>query len=90
MYRRYRDYRQRRRRNTDRRPRSVLKRPGVQISILIIVALIIYIILQSSGGGGNSLPHEIGAGDRIQSGAFVLDVRTAEQWNKGADVVFWG
>ena len=90
MYRRYRDYRQRRRRNTDRRPRSVLKRPGVQISILIIVALIIYIILQSSGGAGNSLPHEIGAGDKIQSSAFVLDVRTVEQWNKGADVVFWG
>lgn len=49
MYRRYRDYRQRRRRNTERRPRSVLKQPGVQISILIIVALIIYIILQSGG-----------------------------------------
>ena len=59
MYRRYREYRQRRRRNTDRRPRSILKRPGVQISILLVVALIIYIILQS-GGGGNSLPPESG------------------------------
>lgn len=59
MYRRYREYRQRRRRNTDRRPRSILKRPGVQISILLVVALIIYIILQS-GGGGNSLPRAIG------------------------------
>ena len=65
MYRRYRDYRQRRRRNTDRRPRSVLKRPGVQISILLIVALIIYLILQSGGGGGNSLP-------QIQSAGLVI------------------
>jgi hypothetical protein len=60
MYRRYRDYRQRRRRNTNRRPRSVLKRPGVQISILLIVALVIYLILQSGGAGGNNLPRELG------------------------------
>ena len=76
MYRRYRDYRQRRRRNTERRPRSILKRPGVQIAILIIVALIIYLILQS-GGGGNSLPHEIDA-ERISihypTHALILDV----------------
>ena len=60
MRRRYRDYRQRRRRTTERRPRSVLKRPGVQISILLIVALVIYLILQSGGAGGNNLPHELG------------------------------
>lgn len=57
MRRRYREYRQRRRRNTPRRPRSILKRPGVQIAILIIVALVIYLILQSGGGSGNSLPN---------------------------------
>ena len=61
MYRRYRDYRQRRRRNTERRPRSVLKRPSVQIAILLVVALVIYLILQS-GGGGNSLPGGMSAG----------------------------
>jgi len=55
MYRRYRDYRQRRRRSTVRRPRSILKRPGVQIGILLIVALIIYLILQSGGAGSNGL-----------------------------------
>jgi len=60
MYRRYRDYRQRRRRNTERRPRSILKRPSVQIAILLVVALIIYLILQS-GGGGNNLPYEMSA-----------------------------
>jgi len=61
MYRRYREYHQRRRRNTERRPRSILKRPGVQIAILLVVALIIYLILQN-GGRGNSLPHEISVG----------------------------
>ncbi len=79
MYRRYRDYRQRRRRNTERRPRSILKRPGVQIAILIIVALIIYLILQS-GGGGNSLPHGMGAeGISIHypTHALILHVRPA-------------
>ena len=60
MYRRYRDYRQRRRRPTQRRPRALLKRPGVQIAILLIVALVIYLILQNGGGRGNSLPGEIG------------------------------
>lgn len=60
MYRRYRDYRRRRRRTTERRSRSVLKRPGVQISILLIVALVIYLILQSGGAGGNNLLRELG------------------------------
>lgn len=50
MYKRYRDNRPRRRRNREYRPRSVMMRPGVQISILVIVGLIIYIILQSGGG----------------------------------------
>lgn len=85
MYRKYRDDRQRRRRNTERRPRSILKRPGVQIAILIIVGLVIYLILQSGGAGGNTLPGEIGVQEaygKYQSGAFVLDVRTVEEWNE--------
>jgi len=49
MYRRYRERRQYRRHNRERRPRSVMMRPGVQIAVLIVVGLIIYIILQSSG-----------------------------------------
>ena len=85
MYRRYRDYRQRRRRNTQRRPRSIMKRPGVQIAILIIVALVIYLLLQSSGSSGNSLPGEIGAPGtygNYQSEAFGLDVHTVEELNE--------
>ncbi len=51
MYRRNRDRdnRRPRRNNTERRPRSALMRPGVQITILLVAGLIIYIILQSGG-----------------------------------------
>ena len=50
MYRRNRENRRHyRRNNAERRPRSVMMRPGVQITILIVVALIIFIILQSGG-----------------------------------------
>jgi len=84
VYRRNRDNRRRRNRS-DYRPRSVLMRPGVQIGILLVVALIVFIILQSGGTGGNSLPLTIGVEEaygKYQGGAFVLDVRTLEEWNE--------
>lgn len=46
MYRRYRE-RRRHRNRTEYRRRSVLTRPAVQITILLVTALIIFIILQS-------------------------------------------
>lgn len=50
MPRRYQSNQRRRRRNPDTyRRRSVLMRPSVQITILIVTALLIYIILQSGG-----------------------------------------
>jgi len=51
MYRRNRDNNRRhyRRHNTERRPRSVMMRPSVQITIVIVAVLVIYIILQSGG-----------------------------------------
>ena len=86
MYKRDRDNRRRpRRNNTERRPRSALMRPGVQITILLVVALIIFIILQSGGSGGNSLPREISVDEaygKYQTGTYVLDVRTVEEWNE--------
>jgi rhodanese-related sulfurtransferase len=87
MYRRYKERRRRRRDGYDR-PRwgftSAFRRPGVQIAVLLIVGLIIYIILQS-GGGGSGLPRDISveqAHTMYQNGAFVLDVRTQEEWNE--------
>ncbi len=86
MYRRDRDNRRRpRRNNTEYRRRPALMRPGVQISILVIIGLIIFIILQSGGSDGNSLPREINVDEaygKYQSGTFVLDVRTLEEWNE--------
>lgn len=74
------------RRSSERRPRSALMRPAVQIGILLAVALIVYTILQSTGGGGTtSLPSAISvdeAHEKYQAGAFVLDVRTQEEWDE--------
>jgi len=52
MRRRYNDYRSRRRHrrtHTTPRRRSVMMRPSVQISVLLVVGLIIYIMLQNAG-----------------------------------------
>jgi rhodanese-related sulfurtransferase len=74
------------RRSSERRPRSALTRPVVQVGILLAVALIVYVILQSTGGGGaTSLPSAISvdeAYEKYQAGAFVLDVRTQEEWDE--------
>ena len=77
------------RRDTDYRRRTVFMKPGVQVSILLVVALIIFIILQSGGSGGGAatttLASEISvaeANTMYQNGAFVLDVRTIEEWNE--------
>lgn len=48
MSRRYPTYR-RRRRDPEKRRRSVFTRPGMQIAILMVTALIVFIILQSGG-----------------------------------------
>lgn len=62
-------------------------KPAVQISILLAAALIIFIILQSGGGGvaTTTLAPEISVTDAYtlyQDGAYVLDVRTVEEWDE--------
>jgi rhodanese-related sulfurtransferase len=85
MYRR--DRNRRRRHNYERgerregRPRrgltSAFRSPGAQIGVLIVVALIIYLILQMGGGRISvSEAHAL-----YQNGAFILDVRTQEEWD---------
>lgn len=90
MSRRNNERRYRRSRRDDyNRPRlnltSAFRRPGTQIAVLAVVALVIYLILQM-GNSNNvaSLPGEISVTDaytKYQSGAFVLDVRTQEEWD---------
>ena len=82
-------YRRNRRDNHDR-PRlnltSAFRRPGTQIAVLAVVALVIYLILQMGNTANNAaaLPGEISVGEaysKYQSGVFVLDVRTQEEWD---------
>ena len=67
---------------------SAFRRPGAQIAVLAVVALIIYLLLQMGGTGNNaaaSLPREISVSEaysKYQSGTFLLDVRTQEEWNE--------
>jgi rhodanese-related sulfurtransferase len=52
---------------------------------LIIVALIVFLILQMGGRDNASLARTISASEAYslyQNGAFVLDVRTQEEWNE--------
>jgi rhodanese-related sulfurtransferase len=51
-----------------------------------IVALVIFLLLQMGNAGNtNPLPRDVSVGDAYnlyQNGAFVLDVRTQEEWNE--------
>ena len=86
--RRYRRHRRNNYNNPGRGITSLFRRPGTQIAVLAIVGLIIYLILQAGGTGKNasaSLPGEISVNEaftKYQNGAFVLDVRTPEEWNE--------
>ena len=92
MYRRNKErrYRRNRRDSYDRPGRgftSAFRRPSTQVAILAVVALVVFLLLQMGGAGTNtsSLPSEISVSDaytKYQSGAFVLDVRTQEEWNE--------
>ena len=70
--------------NTRRGVRASLRRPAVQLAIVIAIAIIIYLI--ALGGGNNSgLASEINvdqAYQMYQQGAFVLDVRTQQEWDE--------
>jgi len=64
---------------------TFLRRPLVQIGIVAIVALIVYLLVATSSGAGGGLPSTISVDDAYamyQDGAFVLDVRTVEEWNE--------
>ena len=83
-------YRRNRRNDYDRPGRvftSAFRRPAAQIGLLVVVGLIIYLILQANGNGGtpsSSLPSQISVNEaysKYQAGAFVLDVRTQEEWD---------
>ena len=62
-----------------------LRRPAVQLAMLAFVAFVIYLIASAGGSGGSGLAREVSVDDAYQmyqSGAFVLDVRTQEEWDE--------
>lgn len=66
---------------------SHLRRPIVQVGILIVVGLLIFLIASLGGEGAvnaDKLPASVSvdkAYQMYQDGTFVLDVRTPEEWN---------
>lgn len=68
---------------------SAFRRPTTQILILLAVALVVFLLVWLNRGGDNNapagLPAEISVNDaytKYQNGAFVLDVRTQEEWDE--------
>jgi len=67
---------------------TYIRQPLVQFSILLLVAFIVFIIATAGGGASQnagSLPAYVSVKEAHQmytEGTFVLDVRTAEEWNE--------
>ena len=65
---------------------SYLRKPAVQLGLVALVALVVYLIATSAGGGtGSTLARDISVDDAYQmykGSAYVLDVRTQEEWDE--------
>jgi rhodanese-related sulfurtransferase len=67
---------------------TTLRRPIVQVGILIVVGLLIFLIASSGGKQANNagnLPAFVDVDEAYQmyqEGTFVLDVRTPEEWTE--------
>ncbi|MFL7868724.1 MAG: rhodanese-like domain-containing protein [Anaerolineales bacterium] len=67
---------------------TALRRPIVQISILVVVAIVIFLIASMGGEQSSNtdmLPASVSVDEAHQmytDGTFVLDVRTPEEWNE--------
>jgi rhodanese-related sulfurtransferase len=91
MQRRYKEHRHHHRNSQDRSRRNslgaTLRKPGTQVAILLVVALIVFIILQMGADKTPvvSFPATVTVSDAYnmyETGAFILDVRTVEEWNE--------
>lgn len=67
---------------------AILRRPIVQVGILIAVGLIIFLVASLGGeqaSNAGNLPASVSVDEAYQmyqEGTFVLDVRTQEEWNE--------
>ncbi len=63
----------------------ILRKPAVQLAIVAFVAFIVYLIALGGGGGSSGLPAEVSVDEgyqMYQSGVFMLDVRTQQEWDE--------
>ena len=78
----------RKNRNTNTRSglSAFLRRPAVQLAMVVFVAFIIYLIASAGGSGSSGLAREVSTDEAYQmyqqTGTFVLDVRTQEEWDE--------
>ena len=78
----------RRNRNTNTRSglSAFLRRPAVQLAMVALVVLVVYLIASASGSGTGRLARDISVDEAYQmyqqSGTFVVDVRTQEEWDE--------
>jgi rhodanese-related sulfurtransferase len=67
---------------------ATMRRPTVQIGILVFVAIVVFLIASLGGeqaSNTGTLPAFVSVDEAYQmyqDGAFVLDVRTLEEWNE--------
>ena len=78
----------RRNRNTNTRSglSAFLRRPAVQLAMVALVVLVVYLIASAGGSGTDRLARDISVDEAYQmyqqSGTFVVDVRTQEEWDE--------
>jgi len=74
--------------NTQSKLSTYLRKPAVQLGLVALVILVVYLIASAAGGGTavtSGLARDISADEayqKYQSGTFVVDVRTQEEWDE--------
>ena len=64
---------------------TFFRRPAVQLAMVLFIAFVVYLIASSRGGSTAALAREVSVDEAYgmyQSGVFVLDVRTQEEWDE--------
>ena len=64
---------------------AFLRRPVVQLAMVAFVAFVIYLVALAGGEGNKNLSREVNVDEAYQmyqTGVFVLDVRTQEEWDE--------
>jgi len=72
--------------NRNRGLSAFLRKPAVQLGIVIFVAFVVYLIASAGGSNSNRLARDVNVDKAYemyqQSGVFVVDVRTQAEWDE--------